>query len=272
MMTTGNIQLHRQLFDSRLWSLPPDHTRLAIYLMLSARFMPKPKKLADVTVRRGEVVTSLKDISDDCEWYENRKLRVWSRQKVSRLLEDLTNIGFLTLNSDTYGTHITICNYETYQPRQQYNPDSHGTPADTRVHIEEGKKGKKGKKREEEEPPIVPQGTGDNVPAGSEKPKEKKKAPGERAELERQIAEIWKAYPKKVGKPKGTEAIAKALKTETFAFLLERTQTYAAAVRRWPRGNDHFIKHPQGWFNDERYHDDEAAWERSSGDGDRSMT
>ena len=119
----------------------------------------------------------------------------------------------------------------------------------------------------EEDPPLSPQGADGPVPPVPEKPKKKKKAPGELSELDRQVAEIWKAYPKKAGKPEGTEAIRKALKKETFEFLLEKTVAYAAAVKLWPRGdNPQFVKHPQGWFNRERYHDDPAVWKRKNDD------
>lgn len=159
-MSNGWIALHRQLFDSTLWSLPPDTTRLAIYLLLQARWAKDPKKLPDCLIKHGELVTSLADIARGCEWYENRQLRRWSRQKVMRMLSTLVGIEFCTLKSDTYGTHVSICNYAQYQQVAAANSDSSGTPMEhpwnTRVHIEQGEQGEQKEKEDSAEPEAAP--------------------------------------------------------------------------------------------------------------------
>jgi hypothetical protein len=80
-------------------------------------------------VRRGELVTSLADIAEACEWYENRKVRRWSRQQVSRLLATLCDIGFISVNSDRSVTHVTVCHYDRYHSPDGHNSDSAGTVA-----------------------------------------------------------------------------------------------------------------------------------------------
>ena len=121
----GYIILSRDLFDSSLWQLPPDHFRVAVYLLSKARHKNTPHKFPDgTTVCRGELVTSMLLIAENCSYHENRMMREMSRQKASRIVKTLENIGFLTHNSDKVGTHITICNYETYQNPTTYNLDS----------------------------------------------------------------------------------------------------------------------------------------------------
>jgi len=126
-LTTGYALFARAVYDSRLWQCPPDVWKLATHLILSARHKHEPKKFPGFEIKRGELVTSLSDIADACQWYENRKVRKWSRQKVSRMLEQLKEIGFLTDKSDTYGTHLSICNYESYQTPDNYKSDNFET-------------------------------------------------------------------------------------------------------------------------------------------------
>lgn len=71
-------------------------------------------------IRRGELVTSLANISDDNEYMENGVLKKWSRAKVARLLKKLQEQGHIKIISDTYGTHISICNYGLYQDQLNY--------------------------------------------------------------------------------------------------------------------------------------------------------
>ena len=117
----------RQMFDSDLWQCPADEIKLAHYLIGTARHNKKPKRFPGFQVCRGELVTSMSLISENCQWYENRKVRSWSRQKVARMLKKLVDINFISLKSDTYGTHISICNYSEYQNPDNYKSDERGT-------------------------------------------------------------------------------------------------------------------------------------------------
>lgn len=64
---------------------------------------------------------------------------------------------------------------------------------------------------------------------------------------------IWQVYPKKDGKKKGIEAIVNALKRGlTEDFLIGRVKLYAE-TRSVKEG---FCMNAQGWFNQERYHDE----------------
>ena len=157
-MNDGWIKLHRALLDSSVWDLGPDITRLVNYLLLKAKSSAKAKKFFGTTVKRGEVITSLADIASDCSWYENRKRREWSRQKVMRMLDRLQEIEFCNLISDTFGTHISICNYNDYQLNGKDNSDNSGTTVEQQrnnsVHIQEGKEREESK--EEGSPLLSP--------------------------------------------------------------------------------------------------------------------
>ncbi len=84
------------------------------------------------------------------------------------------------------------------------------------------------------------------------------------------IEEIYKAYPRKVGKAAAIRAISRALQQvkkggiplrEAEIYLFRRVQSYA----RSPAGNDgEFTPHPATWFNQGRYDDDPQEWQKKT--------
>ena len=129
-MKRGYFLLSRLMFESAIWSDDPHILKLFIYLVGTARHTKKPKAYPTFKIKRGELVTSLRDISDNNEYF-NKTIRKWSAGKVSRMLHKLEEQGYINILADTYGTHIKVCNYETYQDTSNYLVDSSGTEADS---------------------------------------------------------------------------------------------------------------------------------------------
>jgi len=119
----GFFFISRQIFDSPIWRDNPHHLKLFLYLVGTARHRTKPKKFNNFSVERGELVTSLADISEDNEYLERGRVKKWSRAKVSRMLNHLEKSEYISLLADTYGTHIKIVNYNTYQSQDTYKAD-----------------------------------------------------------------------------------------------------------------------------------------------------
>ena len=72
--------------------------------------------------------------------------------------------------------------------------------------------------------------------------------------FEESVERIWQVYPKKDGKKEGIKAIIKRLKEGlTEEYLIERVKAYAICVQGEEK---RYIKHAQGWFNQERYLDE----------------
>lgn len=115
--------LSREIFSSAIWLDNPHILKLFIYLIGNARYKEEPKKYPHFQVNRGEVLTSLHDLSEANEYVEFGKVQKWSRAKVSRMLQTLEKQGYIKTISDTYGTHISICNYNTYQEQARYISD-----------------------------------------------------------------------------------------------------------------------------------------------------
>lgn len=103
--------------------------------------------------------------------------------------------------------------------------------------------------------PIVPKGTDTRGPS------------------EASIAEaIYALYPRKEAKKAALRAILKILKSGKIKELelQNRVRLYAAAVSTWSdsvrytkEGSD-TVPHPATWFNQERYNDDPAVWQRKN--------
>lgn len=110
----------RRIFESQIWRSDPHLLKLFIYLIGVARHSREPQKYYNFEVKRGERVTSLSFIADENEYMKNGRLQKWSKSKVSRMLQDLSKQNFIAILSDTYGTHIKICNYDLYQDVNTY--------------------------------------------------------------------------------------------------------------------------------------------------------
>lgn len=120
----GCFLLARMIFDSPIWRDDPHVLKLFIYLVGKARYKTDPLKYPGFEVKHGEWVTSLSKISEDNEYTENGTIKIWSRMKISRMLDILQDQGYIEKLCDTYGTHVTVCNYSLYQDLNNYRCDT----------------------------------------------------------------------------------------------------------------------------------------------------
>jgi hypothetical protein len=160
----GCFLLARQIFESAIWRDDPHVLKLFIYLMGQARHNTKPKKYPSFEIKRGELVTSLAKISEENEYCQNGTVKTWARMKISRMLDLLEKQGYIKKLCDTYGTHVSICNYDVYQNINNYKCDTVvtqvGISCDTSgKQVGTNKKGNKGKNGKNENPLwILPEG------------------------------------------------------------------------------------------------------------------
>ena len=118
----GYYIIARKLFDSPIWSDNPHILKLFIYLIGKARHDNNPKRYPGFIIKRGELVTSLREIAQDNK-YKERGLKEWGRAKVHRMLKYLQEQGYIELLPDTYGTHVKVLNYTDYQDPETYKPN-----------------------------------------------------------------------------------------------------------------------------------------------------
>lgn len=137
-MNVGWIKLHRKIIDNPIWNTgePYDKVHAFIDLLLMANYEDKEivAGVKTVVIRRGQVLTSKKKLA--VKWG-------WSRDKVTRYICLLDNMGIATLDktlSKTLNkTVLTIENYTKYQgehtldktPSKTLNKATDKTPSNT---------------------------------------------------------------------------------------------------------------------------------------------
>ncbi|MDX2108752.1 MAG: helix-turn-helix domain-containing protein [Verrucomicrobiota bacterium] len=95
-------------------------------------------------------------------------------------------------------------------------------------------------------------------------PTEKTTPPGANALIKQRAEEIYRIYPRHVGKGQALRAISRALQVVPYLSLKEATQAYAEAVSRWPESDRKYVPHCSSWMNAQRWTDDRKEWERVS--------
>jgi len=104
---------------------------------------------------------------------------------------------------------------------------------------------------------ILPTGVGDGE---TDLPQSASNAEADKPLTKREkILAIYDAYPRKVGKKKALAAIERALAKVPFEKLLEAVQDFA---RRTQGADKQYVIYPEGWFNQGRWEDDRAEWNR----------
>lgn len=111
-MNEGWILITRKLLSWQ-WFDKSEMVHLWLYLLLTANI--KPKKWHGMTIERGQVVVSVKGIS------EHLRLSVW---QVRNGLERLKETGEITTKTTNKYTVVTICNYCGYQDYIPTNPQT----------------------------------------------------------------------------------------------------------------------------------------------------
>jgi len=106
---TGWIKLHRDIRKHWVFQRP-DYFQYWVDLLMMANHQSKTWLYNDklIPIRRGEVATSIVQLSE--RWG-------CSRNKIRRFLKLLEKEQMIDRKSDTLYTHLSICNYDTYQDK-----------------------------------------------------------------------------------------------------------------------------------------------------------
>ena len=121
--TNGYILLHKRIMDLECWvwnDKPFSRGQAWIYLLLNANFKDETKNIKGqvVTIKRGQVLRAEDTLAKD--WG-------WSRGKVRRFLKSIEKDGMCSINGTSYGTVISIENFEQYQNARPSNDTTDGT-------------------------------------------------------------------------------------------------------------------------------------------------
>lgn len=99
----GWVKLHRKLLEWE-WYGDAHMVHLLVHLLLTATH--EDRKYKGLTIKRGQLVTTIKELSDALGASETS-----TRRRMKRLKSG----GFLTIKVAHNRTTITICNYDSYQ-------------------------------------------------------------------------------------------------------------------------------------------------------------
>lgn len=103
----GWVKLHRKLLEWE-WYQDAHMVHLLIHLLLTASH--EERRYKGLTIKRGQVVTSIKELAEALGASETS-----TRRRMKRLKSG----GFLTIKVAHRITTITICNYDSYQTKEK---------------------------------------------------------------------------------------------------------------------------------------------------------
>ena len=123
-MSNGWIKLHRDILDHWVFS-SPEYLQAWISLLIMANHKTKTWIYNDniVTIKRGEIVTSMMKLAG--RWK-------WSRNKLRHFLGLLEKDGMIERKSNHSYTHLSVCNYDTYQHSRTTEGTTEGQLKDNR--------------------------------------------------------------------------------------------------------------------------------------------
>lgn len=186
---------------------------------------------------------SIKTLADDCEM---------DRTTVMRHLGVLESLGLITANATGKEDGGRSNNqYVLHMPKIEPTDVSRGVKSDFATGVKSQSDGGLSRNptgvkshscatltlREPEEEPTL---------FGSDEPQR-----DVRDEKPDRFPDFWAAYPKKAGKPAAHRAWLKAIRKTDPEKIIAAAKVYAG-TENVARG---FIKHPQGWLNEERFND-----------------
>lgn len=119
MSNVGWIRLHHTTLDSAIFQ-DPTLWRVFTWCMLKANFAPSIWR--GQIVKRGQFVTGRNTASDELGM---------SPSTFYRTIMKLVEHGCLSIEANSNWTTVTVCNYETYQTREQQEWTSDDTSGDT---------------------------------------------------------------------------------------------------------------------------------------------
>jgi len=246
-MSQGWISLHRKIREHPLFKEKRSFSKFEawIYLLLRANYRENQFLLGNIviTVDRGCLLTSIKDLAETWKW---------SRTKSKNFLEFLQNEKMILFESTTKYTMIEILNYEKYQQIQSKDFDENLDKNESEEHEidmkeattkhEENINNKVNKSNNEKEINNNTNAIKASAENSSKDEKVQLKETG-KGGYSPDFEELWKVYPRKIEKGKAYRAYKQRIKEGyTTLKLLKSVTQYNQQIKR-EQTEAKYIKH-----------------------------
>jgi hypothetical protein len=153
MRVSGHVKLYRAIVNNPIYEKPPLYLRVFERLILEANWKCQriPFGKSDLLIKRGEKVTSVRQIAEWVAWYDRGVLRTPNPKTIHEILDWLTLSHMIEMvnRSNAQVTHYNVVNYCEYQastmPEVTVAGQQSKQQLDTNNNINKGKKGKEDK-------------------------------------------------------------------------------------------------------------------------------
>src|SRR5690554_5644751 len=119
MSGKGAFLISREIFDNPIWT---DVVKFRIFFFIvgNAVFSEEGVNIGGIHVGRGQFLRSYRNLADDLQYIENRKIKKYSVSSISRKVDALVKENRLEIEHTELGTLFTVVNYELYQGLSNY--------------------------------------------------------------------------------------------------------------------------------------------------------
>lgn len=142
----GYILESKTVLESDIWAMPPLYFKVWNYLLLKAQFQDHGN------LKRGQLFTTINEIREACSYYvgyrkvlPTRKeiygIIEWLRKPHERETETETKGTMIATTKVTHGIIVTICNYNKYQDKHNYESNGESNNEGTTNGNRKGNKG-----------------------------------------------------------------------------------------------------------------------------------
>lgn len=115
----GYILQPRAIDESDVSKFSPHIREIWLYLLRKAEY--KDTVISGTKVKRGQVLTSYSDISEDLAWYVGFRKGVYNLDEIGSAMKTLRRTAMITTARTARKVLITICKYEYYQDPDNYD-------------------------------------------------------------------------------------------------------------------------------------------------------
>lgn len=267
---TGWIKIHRKITKWE-WYDDGNTFRLFLHLLITANY--ESKKWHGITVNRGELITSIRNLA---------KTLKLSEQKIKTAINKLKSTHEITNKSTNKYTIVTICNYDSYQSLENQNNTQNNTQNNNQITNEQQTNNKqitttKEYKEKRKESKISKELLRKNNIAvlKNEKNTSNSLLENDKIITTKKITpklfnDFWELYPKKIDKGKcltlWTRICTRQDNVPTWSEI-KKAIHYQKQSERWQ--NAKFIPHPSTWLNQCRWLDDPAEMKTVKFDYDK---